>query len=201
MARLARGTAVGESRRPCGPRGAARARRGFTLAELIVTLAILATLAAFGLPALAGAVQRYRVDSAAAELASALRQAQGRAASQGGFFRVHLGTDPAVNLPNSYRIEREPGTGTNWPPPNATVQMNVGVVTDWVDLSRQYGPVTVSAPVDSAGRTLNWITYNNRGAFGDPTGPITPPATVTLTNPGGRTRTITVQFARAAKVQ
>ena len=186
---------------PGGPRGAGGARRGFTLVELVVVVAILAILAAFGLPALAAAVARYRVDSAAAELAGALRQAQAQAASQGGYFRVHLGTDDAVNRPNSYRIERDPGTGTTWPAADDTIQTNSGVVTNWVDLVQVYGALTVSVPVDSAGRTLNWFTYNNRGAFVDPTGPLTPPATLTLTSPGGRTHTITVQFARAAKVQ
>ena len=185
--------------RACGPRR--RGARGVTLIELVVVVAILAILAAFGLPALAGAVARYRVDAAAGELASALRQAQAQAPSQGGYFRVHLGTDLGVNRPNSYRIERDPGNGTTWPAATETIQTNSGVVTNWVDLSQTYGALTVSAPVDSAGRTLNWMTYNNRGAFVDPTGPVSPPATLTLTSPGGRTRTITVQFARAAKVQ
>jgi Tfp pilus assembly protein FimT len=166
-----------------------------------VAVAILAILSAFGLPALLGLVARSRVDSAAAELVAALRQAQAQAPAQGGFFRVHLGTDPAVSLPNSFRIERDPGGGTTWPAPTDTIQTNGGVVTNWVDLSERYGSITLTAPVDSAGRTLTTITYNNRGAFVDRTGPVSPPATITVSNPGGRTRTITVQFARAARVQ
>ena len=187
--------------RPRGRRRAARARPGFTLVELVVVVAILGILGAFGLPALMAAVARYRVDAAAAELAGALRQAQAQAASQGGYFRVHLGTDTDVKRPNSYRIERDPGSGTTWPAATDTVLTNPGVVTNWVDLSHTYGALTVSAPVDSNAQTLTWFTYNNRGAFVDPTGPVRPPATLTLTSPGGRTRTITVQFARAAKVQ
>jgi Tfp pilus assembly protein FimT len=169
--------------------------------ELLVVLSVLAILSAFGLPALLGAVARSRVDSAAAELVAALRQAQGQAPAQGGYFRVHLGTDPAVGQPNSFRIERDPGDGTTWPAPTDTVQAAGGVVTNWVDLSQRYGSLTLSAPVDSAGRTLIAITYNNRGAFVDRTGPVNPPATITVSSPGGRTRTITVQYARAARVQ
>ena len=190
------GEAGALERRARGRRGAT----GFTLVELVVVVVILGILAAFGLPALAGVVARSRVDAAAGELASAFRQAQGKAAAEGGFFRVHLGTDPAVGFPTSYRIERD-STGTGWPADGDITLTHSGVLTDWIDLAREYGGLTLTAPVDGAGRTLRWITYNNRGAFVDPTGPLTPPATMTVQNLSGRTRTITIQFARAAKVQ
>ena len=201
---MARDAGCGGAGRATGRRGvrrAGRARPGFTLAELLVAFSIIAVLSALGLPALLGLIARSRVDSAAAELVAALRQAQGQAAAQGGFFRVHLGTDPGVSQPNSFRVERDPGDGTTWPAPTDTIQASAGVVTNWVDLGQRYNAITLTAPVDSAGRTLTAITYNNRGAFVDRTGPVSPPATITVTGPGGRTRTITVQFARAAKVQ
>ncbi|HYB75267.1 MAG TPA: prepilin-type N-terminal cleavage/methylation domain-containing protein [Candidatus Sulfotelmatobacter sp.] len=201
MARDAGWAGVGGAARLRSLRRAAGARPGFTLVELLVVVGVLAILSAFGLPALLGAVARSRVDSATGELVSALRQAQGQAPAQGGYFRVHLGTDPAVGQPNSFRIERDLGNGTTWPAPTDTIQANGGVVTNWVDLSQRYGPLTLSAPVDSAGRTLIAITYNNRGAFVDRTGPVNPPATITVSSSGGRTRTITAQFARAAWVQ
>ena len=179
--------------------GRARAPLGFTLLELLGVVAILAILAAIGLPALLGLLEKYRLDAAANELAGAMRRAQADAVSQGGFYRVHLGSDPAVGRPNSYRIERNSGSG--WPTPADTLSTSPWVVTNWVDVSQLYGGVSVGVPVDSAARNLTWITYNSRGAFVDPTGPVTPPATLAVQNRSGAARTITAQYARAAKVQ
>jgi hypothetical protein len=104
-----------------------------------------------------------------------------------------------VGRPNSYRIERNSGSG--WPGVTDTLSTSPAVVTDWVDLGAQYPGLGLGAPVDSAARRLTWITYNSRGAFVDPTGPVTPPATLRVQNRSGNTLTITAQYARAAKVQ
>jgi hypothetical protein len=117
-----------------------------------------------------------------------------------------------VGRPNSYRIEQcvpaaSPGrcsnNGTDWPVATATLGTvpNPGVVTDWVDLGAQYRGVTMNAPVDFGGNTLNWITYDSRGAFVDPTGPVTPPASIPVQNLSGATRTVVAQYARGARVQ
>src|SRR5574341_922568 len=187
-------------------------RGGYTTLELLVVVAILAILAAIGTPALLGTLERYRMEAGASELAGALRRAQALAVSQGGFFRVHLGSDPAVGRPNSYRIEQclpaaSPGRcsnkDTDWPAATATMGTvpNPGVVTDWVDLARQYSGLTVGSALDNQARTLTWITYDSRGAFVDPTGSVTPPASIPVQNLSGATRTIVAQYARAARVQ
>ena len=176
-----------------------RPRGGFTALELVVVVAILGILAAIGMPALLGTLERYRVEAGASELAGALRRAQALALSQGGFFRVHLGSDPAVGRPNSYRIERNSGAG--WPTPADTLATSPFVVTEWVDLARQYPSLTVGSAVDSQARTLTWITYDSRGAFVDPTGPVSPPARIPVQNRSGATRTVVAQYARGARVQ
>ena len=188
--------ALGGRRRPYRLRG----HRGFTALELLVVVAILAILAGIGTPALLGALERSRLEAGASELVGALRRAQANAMSQGGFFRVHLGSDPAVGRPNSYRIERS-SSGTVWPTPTDTIATSPFVVTEWVDLARLYPGLSVGFPVDSAARTLTWITYNSRGAMVDPTGSVTPPASIPVQNLSGATRTVVAQLARAARVQ
>jgi len=189
------------SRAPGGRRGARRprGRRGFSALELLVALGILAILAALGLPALLGLLERSRVNAGASELVGALRRAQALAVSQGGFFRVHFGSDANVGRPNSYRLERNSGAG--WPTPADTRATSPWVETEWVDLAGQYPGLTVGPPVDNAGNTLTWITYNSRGAFVDPTVPVTPPASIPVQNRSGTTRTVVAQYARAARVQ
>jgi Tfp pilus assembly protein FimT len=175
-----------------------RGHRGISALELLVVVGILAILAGIGTPALLGALERSRLEAGASELVGALRRAQADAVSQGGFFRVHLGSDPAVGRPNSFRIERSTN-GAVWPSPADTIATSPLVVTEWVDLARQYPGLTVGFPVDSSARTLTWITYNSRGAFVDPTGPVTPPASIPVQNLSGATRTVVGPHAPAPR--
>jgi prepilin-type N-terminal cleavage/methylation domain-containing protein len=178
--------------------GRPRGHGAFTTLELLVVVAILAILAAFGMPALLSALERSRLEAGATELVGALRRAQALAVSQGGFFRVRFDN-------NRYRIEQS-SDGTVWPAATDTMQTvpNPGVVTNWVDLAAQYTGLTVGTPVDSAAppHILPAVTYNSRGAFVNPGGPLlTLPANIPVQNLSGATRTVVAEFARGARAQ
>ena len=64
---------------PDNPRTTARHRRGLSLFELGMTLAIMGVIAAIAMPRYAGAISRYRVDLAARRIAADLAMAQNRA--------------------------------------------------------------------------------------------------------------------------
>lgn len=85
-----------------------REERGFTLPEVIVTIAILGILAAIAIPSWFGIVEGRNVDSASNQLVSDLRLAHSRASNQlaewqvvltadsGGYQLVKLGSTPAT---------------------------------------------------------------------------------------------------------
>lgn len=66
----------------------AQARRGFTLAELVVVMTIMATLAAIAVPRFAAADARFRADGAANQIADAIRDAATQARSRSATVRI-----------------------------------------------------------------------------------------------------------------
>src|SRR3990172_2685755 len=85
-----------------------RGRHGFSAAEFLVVLAMLAVLAAVSLPIFAATLKSSRFNGAVRQLSSEIRSARSLAVSKGGFYGVHSGRDPAIGDPslyNSYRIE------------------------------------------------------------------------------------------------
>ncbi|HEX2254400.1 MAG TPA: GspH/FimT family pseudopilin, partial [Thermoanaerobaculia bacterium] len=76
----------------CPRRSRRRRRAGFTLLELIVSLAILAVVTAVALPAVLGTTARLRLRSAAGEVATALRAARLHAVRHATHVAVRLET-------------------------------------------------------------------------------------------------------------
>lgn len=75
---------------PTSSRGS---KRGFTLLELLLTLAILATAASLVGPAFLRMVDSRRLDGAARELAAAMRQAREQAIREQRVFVLRFGKD------------------------------------------------------------------------------------------------------------
>ncbi len=80
---------------------------GFTLLEILVTMAILTILGAFAVPQWGNLLSKYRLDSAARQVATELHGAKNRAMAQ--YRRVKL----VFDSPTTYTIQKEqnPGEG------------------------------------------------------------------------------------------
>ena len=97
--------------------GKALKRRGITLIEMIITLAIVAVLAVMVVPNLGGWIQHYRVKGAVREIVSQMELAKIKALKHNREYRFYVNTLDGVfrlergNLPNmSSQWDEEGGT-------------------------------------------------------------------------------------------
>ncbi len=178
-----------------------RTRWGFSAAELLVVMAMLAVLAAVSMPIFAATLQSSRFSGAAFQLASEIRSARSLAVSRGGFYGIHSGRDPSITDPaliNSYRIEYS-ANGTTWPAVTATVGSDPGVITNWQNLSKQFSGVTVQSVVDGGATPIGGPIFNSIGASIDLANAIRS-VNVTLTHDSGTTKVIQINPAGNVKM-
>ena len=132
-----------------------RGRDGFSAAEFLVVIAMLAVLAAVSMPIFAATLKSSRFNGAVRQLSSEIRYARSLAISKGGLYGV-------ATLGNTYRIEKS-ATDTTWTSPTG--------ITNWMDLSKEFCPV--SAPlcvrIDSVGNgaPIGGPIFNTMGASVD----------------------------------
>jgi Tfp pilus assembly protein FimT len=173
-----------------------RGRGGFSAAELLVVVAMLAILATVSLPIFAATFKNARLSGAVRQLASDIRSARSLAVSKGGFYGVHLGRDDALVVDpahkNSYRIEYS-FNGATWPLEDATMGSDPAVITNWQNLSTQYTGVTVQNVVDGTLAAIGGPIFN---AIGGSVTPTTPPSprlvNITLADASGAKKFIQV---------
>ena len=87
-----------------------RARRGFTLVELMVVLAIMAVLAAIAVPALRGYIARQRVEGVAQELVTDLRYLRSLQMQRNETVAIGFGSNTAVTCYVLYTLGNELGS-------------------------------------------------------------------------------------------
>lgn len=128
-----------------------RGRSGVTLIEILVAMAILAIIAAVGLPNLFGALQRSRARGAADMLSTALRDSRARAIGSGWQYRVFGFNDASGTQPNQFRIEGRSSVAALWPDPNTPGPLTTATqrADVWFVLSREFKGIRLN--VNDAG--------------------------------------------------
>lgn len=159
-----------------------------------MSLGILVTLGIIGMPWFSALMQSYRLNAATLQVAGDLRYAQSLAVSNGASHQFHWGNDPAVNKPNTYRIEKKPAGGS-WPAATATPSSDPNVITDWMDIGTSYVGMTLTAVKDANNITLPGVVFTSTGSSNDPS-----PITLSISSTTGTTRTIQVRRIGSVKV-
>lgn len=127
---------------------------GFTLVELMVTVAIVGILAAIAMPNFQSMIQANRIQSAAAEFQAGLALARTEAIKRGGDARVTIvansltGTTANWNAGFTVFYDTTSNAGGNAVPAGATVLMQTAALNSSV-------AVTTNAP--------SYVTYNGLG--------------------------------------
>ena len=152
---------------------------GFTLIELVITVAILAVMLAVAMPLFFEIIAKRRLTAAVERVAGDLRYAQSQAVTQGGLFRLHEGGD--VGEAGKYRLEQSNNGGATWTQ-----------LTGWYHLSTDYQGSSVQGIKDNAGAgvTRYWVRFNAQGAADNPG--FVYPIDLTVVTPTGATKTIRV---------
>ena len=143
-------------------------RKGWTLIEILIVIAVAVILIGVSIPFFGGVMQTYRLNAATRQVVSEIRMAQSLAVSRGGVYGFHWGGDPAITKSDSeYRIERRGGAAcADWPPENDTTG-NADVITEWMDLSTEYSNITIQSIVDNGApfpQTAGGVMFDSRGA-------------------------------------
>src|SRR2546422_8245623 len=150
-------------------------RGGFTIAELLVTIMIVALVAALGMPRLGRPMDWMQAEAATRDVSSALAVARATAAMQGIRTRVVIAAD-------SLRLDRwEPAQWVplrRWPGP-----LSRGVSVDVSNPEVVFGPTGLTWRVSNTkvvlrrggqaeGLTVSHLGRGERGCAGTPLGPV-----------------------------
>ncbi len=135
--------------RPAAP--PRRVAPGFTLVELLVTVAVLAVVLTLGLPALQRTLERNRVTSDANRLVSALHLARSEAVKRG---------EPVLVCSSSDGQACGGGWAQGW------IVVRVDAAGAPVEVLRRYGPMR--ARVDTGASTVNRLLFRPDGLLQGP---------------------------------
>jgi type II secretory pathway pseudopilin PulG len=177
---------------------ARRGRPGFTIPDVVVACSIMATLSMMAIPVFNTTMSNSKLDGAARQLMSDVREARSRAVTTGWRFRI-VANDSTVTgtYRNQYRIEGKSSgacDNTGWPAETWGVTSSSTIwVGPWVDLNTQYPEIALS-PMGGSG-TFS-VCFDGKGIAAFPGGL----SGVQVSSRSGVTRSIQISTAGSVQI-
>lgn len=128
---------------------AGRSQQAFTLVELLFAVGLIVLLSAVSLPTLAGTIERYRVRTAAWQVAGDIRLARAKAVSTNRKYRVCFSGCGATVPADGYLIQRKEGdpwitdSTVQAPTDGVRLSSNANISFDETGMADTWGTVTL----------------------------------------------------------
>ena len=159
-------------------------RKGFTLVEALVVLALLASMLLIFLPKLLWMLQTYYVKSAASQMAIHLRFARNESVTRKMDYRIVINNDQASLTPNTYLLEYDPQDDATFRPvPHVSTTLPPGVEI-------------LNSAVFSSGVATVW--FDSRGGAKSLVG--SPPFSIDIRSVNGEIYRVQIQLTGAVQV-
>ena len=169
-------------------------RRGFTLTELVLTVALISITMAIVVPGFATMLQRMRVDGAVRDIVSDVRDARAKAINTGWEYRV-VGYRAASPGPfrNHYRVMARSSPAVTWPADNVDAfESSTQIAERWVEVGSRHPGVSLKFR-----RPRFNITFDSRGAAPTAAGSFNP---LEIIGEGGQTTTLAVSVVGSVTI-
>lgn len=168
-------------------------KKGFSSLELLVTLALVGLLLLIAVPAFSNILRRSRLDGAARQIVSDVRDARSQAIATGWDYRVVGFRFTSGNARrNQYRVVGRRSSAIAWPADTSPkFQSATQLAREWVDVATLYPGVRLVSP---AGRFE--VTFDSRGTA--ETSEFNP---LLARHPGLQQKSITVSVVGSVRVQ
>lgn len=136
-------------------------RKGFTVLELLIAIAIGAIVISVAVPSFFEVMQRNRHGAAVRRVVNDLREARSKAIATGWEVRVvGYSADDSGDHANQYRVFARRSSAVDWPDEDATAfETSTQLAGSWFDLTSHYSDVDFVVEDDRFE-----VTFDSRGA-------------------------------------
>ena len=172
-------------------------RKGYSLIELLVVLAMLFIMTLVGLPLFTATLQNSRLDAAARQIAGDIREARAKATLTGWQYRLvgfNVGGGQAAK--NQYRLLGRSSGAVAWPADSSgSFQSATQMAGAWINFNQLYQGVSLN-PANSS--PSFYVSFNSQGVAFEWDPSINP---LSIAHQSGGSRSVSITSAGSVRIQ